>query len=94
MRDSKSFFVIKTDLTKVYVKKCILLYYDTDTVLGFKKNFQSFLIFSSDKSSRFLFLLCESRAECLPRSSQESTYFVGSKYVSGGPTFVLRLSFV
>ena len=49
-------------------------------------------MFSSDKSSRFLFLLCEFRAECLPRSSQESTYFVGSKYVSGGPTILMNKS--
>ena len=55
-------------------------------------NFQSFLQFSSDKSSRFLFLLCESRAECLPRSSQESTYFVGSKCVRGGPTKLMNKS--
>ena len=47
MRDSKSFFVIKTDLTKVYVKKCILLYYDTDTVLGFKTTSRVFSYFQS-----------------------------------------------
>ena len=51
---------------------------------------QSLTTFSSDTNSRLRSLLLVSIAECLPRSNHESTYLVGSKRGSGGPTNLIN----
>ena len=53
---------------------------------------QSLTTFSSDTNSRLRSLLLVSIAECLPRSNHESTYLVGSKRGSGGPTNLINKS--
>ena len=53
---------------------------------------QSLTTFSSDTNSRLRSLLLVSIAECLPRSNHESTYLVGSKRRSGGPTNLVHKS--
>ena len=53
---------------------------------------QSLTTFSSDTNSQLRSLLLVSIAECLPRSNHESTYLVGSKRRSGGPTNLINKS--
>ena len=55
---------------------------------------QSLTTFSSDTNFRLrsLLLVGLSIAECLPRSNHESTYLVGSKRGSGGPTNLINKS--